>query len=230
MCVDVTNAVQLSQVDAALQAEPENEELQSLRAELANLIELTKSATAQAEAPMPSAPAPESTQTFRTGDEVMARHQADGKWYPARIASVAGTAESAVYSIIYTKTRTTEMLHAPDLRIRKVDPNAPQPSHAKTVKAQAQRMMTNDERARERERKKAKKEKKMRREAEKDKVHDDKKMAWQKFAAKGVNKGYPMGGRKTDDTTMVGVSGGSRMTPNPQRTRHVFGPGANGEE
>lgn len=190
-----TNAVQLGQVEAALQAEPDNAELQSLRAELANLIELTKSLASDSTASKPKPAAPESVPTFKTGDEVMARHEADGKWYPARIASVANTGENAVYSVIYTKTRTTETLRAPDLRVRKVDPNAPQPSHSKTAKAQAQRMMTNDERARERERKKARKEKKMAREAEKNKIHDDKQAAWQKFAAKGLNKGYPSGSR-----------------------------------
>ena len=117
--------------------------------------------TAHLAAPAEAAP------TFRTGDEVMARHEADGKWYPARIASVTNAGEHAVYSVIYTKTRTTETLRGADLRVRKADPNAPAPRPAKSAaKAQAQRMMTNDERARERERKKARKEKKLAREAE----------------------------------------------------------------
>lgn len=190
-----THPVQLGQVEGALQAEPENAELQSLRDELTNLLALTRSlGEASSEAPAPKQ-AQEPAHTFRTGDEVLARHQADGKWYPARIASVAGMGEHAVYSVIYTKTRTTETLRGTELRVRKVDPNAPQPSHSKTVKAQAQRMMTNDERVRERERKKARKEKKMAREAEKDRIHDEKQAAWQKFAAKGVKKGYPSGAR-----------------------------------
>ncbi|WFD44978.1 hypothetical protein MPSI1_003654 [Malassezia psittaci] len=190
----MTDAVQLGQVEEALQTEPENAELLSLRTELANLIELTKSLAKQPSSSKSKPTTQDTSSAFRTGDEVMARHQADGKWYPARIASVANTGENAVYSVIYTKTRTTETLNGEELRIRKHDPNAPQPSHSKTVKAQAQRMMTNDERIRERERKKARKEKKLAREAEKNKVHDDKKAAWQTFASKslkGLNKGYP---------------------------------------
>ena len=193
-----THAVQLGQVEAALQAEPDNAELVSLRDELTNLIQLTKSLAAADAPPAASAAPAEAAPAFRTGDEVMARHEADGKWYPARIASVTNAGEYAVYSVIYTKTRTTETLRGADLRVRKADPNAPAARPVKTAaKAQAQRMMTNDERARERERKKARKEKKLAREAEKNKVHADKQAAWQQFAAKGVrglNKGYPGAG------------------------------------
>lgn len=198
MYVAPTHAVQLGQVEAALQAEPDNAELVSLRDELTNLIQLTKSLAAADAPPAASAAPAEAAPAFRTGDEVMARHEADGKWYPARIASVTNAGEYAVYSVIYTKTRTTETLRGADLRVRKADPNAPAARPVKTAaKAQAQRMMTNDERARERERKKARKEKKLAREAEKNKVHADKQAAWQQFAAKGVrglNKGYPGAG------------------------------------
>lgn len=147
--------------------------------------------------------------------------QADGKWYPARIASVAGAADNAVYNIIYTKTRTTEMLPGADLRIRKIDPNAPAPT--KSAKAQAQRMMTNDERARERERNRARKEKKMKREAEKNKVQADKQATWQKFAAKSAKKSMPGAkGLALGPSTGPATAGTPRMTPNAQRTKHVY--------
>ncbi|PKI85164.1 hypothetical protein MVES_000769 [Malassezia vespertilionis] len=229
-------SVQLTQVDAALEAEPENEELKGLRAELANLVALTKSLNAEKEQESDAKarqitlePNTVPKQTFRAGDDVMARHAADGKWYPGKVASVAGQADSPLYSIIYTKTRTTEMLTADSLRVRKMDPNAAPPASAKSsAKANAQRMMSNDEREKERERKRVKKEKKIQREAEKDRVHDEKKSAWQKFAAKGAKKGY-FGGSKNmfktpeDPHAKIGIVGAGRgMTPSAQRSKHVY--------
>ena len=60
MYVAPTHAVQLGQVEAALQAEPDNAELVSLRDELTNLIQLTKSLAA-ADAPPATPPPPTAT-------------------------------------------------------------------------------------------------------------------------------------------------------------------------
>ncbi|KAL4400526.1 hypothetical protein ACI68E_003445 [Malassezia pachydermatis] len=128
----------------------------------------------------------------------MARHQADGRWYPAKITSVTGSSENPVYAILFTKYKTTEMVTGADLRPRQVHSNATStldaasgqaPAYTKPKTAPA-RPMTNDERERERERKRVRKEKKMQREAEKNRVHDQKQSAWQKFQAKAVKKRY----------------------------------------
>ena len=210
-----TRPVQLSQVEHALEVDPQNAELSSLRDELANLISLTKEYHASQEATKPKTHTytKESTHQYHAGDECMARHQADGRWYPARITSVAGSAENPVYSILYTKHRTTDVVTASDLRPRQQHANAQAGmageasgltttatmamASTKPKNTGALRPMTNDERERERERKRARKEKKLEREAAKNMEHDRKQSSWQKFQAKAVKKKYGVAGDRS---------------------------------
>lgn len=86
-----TYQVQLSQVEAALSADPNNTELASLRSELKELIQLTEAAIAQAEAA--SSSKAESSRRSATstpahiwaaGDECLAKYSKDNAWYPDR--------------------------------------------------------------------------------------------------------------------------------------------------
>lgn len=197
MLVLLLTTVQLSQVNEALAAEPDNAELTSLRDELANLIALTKQyeadqATARAKAPKASS----ATHTFVAGEECLARHPTDGRWYAARILSVAGSVAQPVYSVLLPKQQTTHMLTAPDLRPRQVHDNAsdaPTPAYVAPKKAP----LTNEER----ERKRLKKAKKQEREAAKNREHDEKQSAWQKFQAKAAKKRYDVAGDKSQFKT-----------------------------
>lgn len=239
-----TDAVQLSQVEQALESDAGNAELVSLRDELANLIALTKeyhAAQDTAKSKPTAQPRSEDAPALHAGDECMARHQADGRWYPAKITSVAGSAENPIYSILYTKLRTTDVVSRADIRPRQVHANAQaaaaQPAYAKPKSTAASRPMTSDERERERERKRVRKEKKMEREAAKNREHDAKQSAWQKFQAKAVKKKYGVAGDRSmfktpDDpyakststnlTGAVGSSGGRGMTKQAPRMKHTY--------
>lgn len=241
-----TRPVQLSQVEHALEVDPQNAELSSLRDELANLISLTKEYHASQEATKPKTHThtKESTHQYHAGDECMARHQADGRWYPARITSVAGSAENPVYSILYTKHRTTDVVTASDLRPRQQHANAQAGmageasgltttatmtmASTKPKNTGALRPMTNDERERERERKRARKEKKLEREAAKNMEHDRKQSSWQKFQAKAVKKKYGVAGDRSmfktpdDPYAKIGSSGGRGMTKQAPRLKNTY--------
>ena len=123
-----TYQVQLSQVELALAADPENSELVSLRSELKELIELTQAALAQQEAAAAassskadskkaaasasaSASAP-AAKAWAAGDDVLAKYSGDGQWYPARIASVGGSADNRVYSVVFKGYNNTELVNA----------------------------------------------------------------------------------------------------------------------
>ena len=81
-----TYQAQLAQVDAALSSDPDNTELSSLKSELQELIELTKTAIAQQEAAASSSKSEASrkasgsmtqTRTFVAGDECLAKYSGD---------------------------------------------------------------------------------------------------------------------------------------------------------
>ena len=147
-------------MEHAIEADPGNTELTSLRDELANLIHLTKEYHSATDAkPKPV----QETHRYQAGDECMARHHADDRWYPAKITTVTGSAENPVYSILFTKLKTTDVVSSADLRPR----SASQPTSTKGSSSSASRPMTRDELAEERERKRARTEKKREREAAK---------------------------------------------------------------
>ena len=210
-------------MNEALAADPENAELASLRDELANLIALTKQyeadqAAARAKAPKASS-ASESAHKYVAGEECMARLPEDGRWYAARILTVAGSVAQPVYSVLLPKQQTTHMLTASDLRPRQAHANAAAPAPAYVAPKKAP--MTTEER-----------------EAAKNREHDEKQSAWQKFQAKAAKKRYDVAGDRSqfktpDDpyakstcTLSDAVGAGRGMTQQAPRRKHTYAPAA----
>src|SRR5712671_5650693 len=182
-----TYQVQLSQVEIALAADPDNAQLASLRSELQELINLTTTLISQSESAGSSSKstdssrkviAPQNRITWSAGDECLAKYSGDGAWYPARINSVAGSAENRVYSIVFKSYNTTEQLEASLLKPLPPNYNS-QPS--------AKRKAKEDE-DEEKERKRKKNEKKVETRAAKAKEQLQKQARWQKFATKSEKK------------------------------------------
>lgn len=225
-----TYQAQLSQVEMALSADPENAELASLRSELKELIQLAETAIAQAEAASSSKAdvsrrSATSTpgHTWSAGEECLARYSKDGNWYPARITSLGGSTENRAYSIVFKAYNTTELVKTVDLKPLP-------PNYATTVQSSNKRKLTKAEEE-ERERKKKKNEKKLEVRAAKAKEQMQKQASWQKFAKKSEKKGVHIAGIsgtsifKTPDNPLgkVGVTGSGRgMTEVASKTKHKF--------
>ncbi|KAJ7619099.1 hypothetical protein DFH06DRAFT_1235291 [Mycena polygramma] len=226
-----TYQVQLSQVDLAISSDPDNAELVSLRSELKELIELTKTAIA-AQAEVASSSKAESsrkntssapTHTWSAGDECLAKYSGDGSWYPARITSVGGSTDNRVYSVVFKGYNTTEQVKSSEVK--------PMPAnHAFVVPASNKRKLTKAEED-EREKKKKKNEKKVEAKAAKAKEQTAKQATWQKFAKKSEKKGVHIAGVagtsifKTPDNPLgrVGVTGsGKGMTEVAVQAKHKF--------
>ena len=195
-----TYQVQLSQVELALEQDPNNTELSELKSELQQLIDLTKTAIAQQEAAASSSKAEASrkaaaavsaaatqTKAFVAGDECLAKYSGDGQWYPARIASVGGSTENRQYSVMFKGYNTTELVNAAQLKALPAGYAAPAPA------AGSKRKLTKSEEE-ERERKKKKNEKKVETRAQKAKEQNEKQATWQKFAKKSEKKGIHIAG------------------------------------
>ncbi|KAI0639760.1 hypothetical protein C8Q77DRAFT_1152712 [Trametes polyzona] len=229
-----TYQVQLSQVEAALSADPENNELISLRSELIELIELTQAAIAQQEAAAASSKAESSkkaaaatassSKVWAAGDDCLAKYSGDGQWYPARIASVGGSADNRVYSIVFKGYNNTELVNASQIKPLPANYQGP------TASASNKRKLSKAEEE-EREKKKKKNEKKLEVKAAKAKEQQEKQQSWQKFAKKSEKKGIHIAGVtgtsifKTPDNPLgkVGVTGsGKGMTGVAPRTKHKF--------
>ena len=190
-----TYQVQLSQVEVALEADPSNAELESLRSELKELIELTQTAIAQqesaassskAEASRKAATATSSVKTWAAGDECLAKYSSDGQWYPARIASVGGSADNRVFSVVFKGYNTTELVNSS--QIKQIPANYQAPA---TISNKRKLTKVEEE---ERERKKKKNEKKLEVRAAKAKEQSAKQQTWQKFAKKSEKKGIHIAG------------------------------------
>jgi survival-of-motor-neuron-related-splicing factor 30 len=242
-----TYQVQLSQVELALAADPDNAELTSLHSELQELINLTTTLISQSE----NAASSKSTETSRkmttaqhsvtwsAGDECLAKYSGDGAWYPARINSVAGSAEKRVYSILFKNYNSTEQLEASSLK-----PLPPNYNILPSAKRKAK-----EEEDEEKERKRKKNEKKLETRAAKAKEQVQKQATWQKFAKKSEKKGVHIAGMagtsifKTPDNplgrgsflrpfsicdslligSLVGVTGSGRgMTEYQAKGKHKF--------
>ena len=206
--------LQLSQVETALEADPDNAELASLRSELKQLIELTQTALAQtassttgSSASTTTALASSSTaggstgggaakgkgsgsstpaHVWTAGDDCLAKYSGDNQWYPARITFIGGAPENRVYSIVFKGYNTTELVKANEI---KPLPN----NYVQNVVDSKKRKLTKEEEA-ERERKKKKNEKKLAMKAEKAKEQMEKQQTWQKFAKKSEKKGIAIAG------------------------------------
>lgn len=187
-----TYQVQLTQVEAALETDPDNAELSSLRDELKELVTLTEAALAQAE----STSKPDTsrkrdkdaaaTHSFSAGDECLAKYSGDNSWYPARVASVGGSTDNRVYSVVFKGYNTTEVLNA--ALLKPLPPNYNVAAHVSN-----KRKLTREEEE-ERERKKKKNEKKLETRAAKSKEQSEKQQSWQKFAKKAEKKGVHIAG------------------------------------
>ncbi|EMD42212.1 hypothetical protein CERSUDRAFT_110745 [Gelatoporia subvermispora B] len=227
-----TYQVQLDQVQTALAADPDNTELQSLRSELRELIELTQAAIVQQEAAASSSKADPSrkahgavasTKVWAAGDECLAKYSGDGQWYPARIASVGGSTENRVYSVMFKGYDSTELVNSTQIKQLSSNHHTPAPisSKRKLTKAEEE----------EREKKKKKNEKKLEVKAQKAKEQTQKQASWQKFAKKAEKKGVHIAGVsgtsifKTPENPLgrVGVTGsGKGMTEVAPRSKHKF--------
>ncbi|KAJ7786393.1 hypothetical protein B0H16DRAFT_1490281 [Mycena metata] len=226
-----TYQVQLSQVDLAISSDPENAELVSLRAELKELIDLTKSAIAAQVEVASSSKAETSrkntssapTHTWAAGDECLAKYSGDGSWYPARITSVGGSTDNRVYNVVFKGYNTTEQVKPSEVKSMPAN-------HTYVVPASNKRKLTKAEEE-EREKKKKKNEKKVEAKAAKAKEQTAKQATWQKFAKKSEKKGVHIAGVagtsifKTPDNPLgrVGVTGsGKGMTEVASQAKHKF--------
>ncbi|EPT03953.1 hypothetical protein FOMPIDRAFT_1114482 [Fomitopsis schrenkii] len=226
-----TYQVQLSQVEQALAADPDNAELTDLRNELKELIELTQAALAQQTAASSSkvessrkAVVATATRTWAAGDDCLAKYSGDGQWYPARITSVGGSTDNRVYSVMFKGYNSTELLNSTQLK--------PLPAAYQSAGPSAgnKRKLSKAEEE-ERERKKKKNEKKLESKAAKAKEQAEKQHSWQRFAKKSEKKGIHIAGVsgtsifKTPDNPLgrVGVTGsGKGMTDVAPRAKHKF--------
>lgn len=113
-----------------LKDSPDDSELLALKAELENLIQLTKDYLKQQAPAASSSRQPHdhkagsssasgsaaSTASFTTGTNVMAKWHKDHKFYPALIANVAGTEDDPVYTVIFEIDKSTEVLRKGDVK------------------------------------------------------------------------------------------------------------------
>ncbi|KIY47023.1 hypothetical protein FISHEDRAFT_59919 [Fistulina hepatica ATCC 64428] len=217
--------LQLSQVETALKEDPSNAELASLRDELKQLIDLTRTALDQAEAASSSKSESKKNVTpvhsLVAGDECLAKYSGDGTWYPARITAVAGSTDDPVYSVVFKGYNTTELLRSSDIKSMPTNYNAAPSNKRKLTKQEEE----------EKERKKRRNEKKVEVRAAKAKEQMAKQASWQKFAKKSEKKGIHIAGVsgtsifKTPDNPLgrVGVTGsGKGMTEVAVKSKHKF--------
>ncbi|EJT97924.1 hypothetical protein DACRYDRAFT_24845 [Dacryopinax primogenitus] len=225
---------QLAQVNAVLEEDAENEELQSLRTEIVELIDLAQKALAQeaiaaARAKASAAKAATGVRAipqadFKPGGDVDAKYSRDGHWYPAKIIAVGGSESNRVYTVLFKGYSETEIVKASEIRASTSTQPWQNPHN------DAKRKLSKEEEE-ERERKKKRNEKKLEVRAHKAKEQQDKQQAWMKFAKKSEKKGIEIAGMsgrsifKSPDNPLgrVGVTGsGKGMTSYTSMGKHKF--------
>ncbi|KAJ5463883.1 hypothetical protein N7475_007018 [Penicillium sp. IBT 31633x] len=135
---------QLETVASSLQVDPENQELQSLKTELEDLIALSEIEIAEKKRTAPARPAPKESRfkdngihksaeyteepaggtaaadtplSFSINDSVLARWvSGDNAFYPAKITSITGSSTNPVYLVSFKSYGTVENLTAKDIR------------------------------------------------------------------------------------------------------------------
>lgn len=232
-----TYQVQLQQVEVALTSDPDNDGLKDLHKELKELISLTEQALAQQGAATSSSAAGSSKKQnaqsasapqWKAGDECLAKYSSDGQWYPARIASVGGSVENTVYTIVFKVYNSTELVSSSS--IKAIPPNYQASNNPYLTSTSTKRKLTKVEEE-ERDRKKKKNEKKLEVRAQKAKEQNEKQATWKKFAKKSEKKGIHIAGVagtsifKTPDNPLgkVGVTGsGKGMTSVAAPQKHKF--------
>ena len=195
-----TYQVQLQQVEGALSTDPDNEGLKDLRKELKELISLTELALAQQGAVTSAAGSSSSKKQnaqstpgpqWKAGDECLAKYSSDGQWYPARIASVGGSVENRVYTIVFKSYNTTEVVNSSVMKALPTNYQASNNPYLSLTNTKRKLTQVEEE---ERERKKKKNEKKLEVRAQKAKEQNEKQATWKKFAKKSEKKGIHIAG------------------------------------
>lgn len=199
---------QLSEVTSALQKDPSNAELLSLKGELEDLVSLL-SASLPAQEPAPpaakpkptpsassssAAPSPAPKPVFRAGDDCSCRYS-DGRWYPARITQISGSTDDPVYTVVFKGFDVPETVTAQQIRAASKWDNGAEASRSAGAagekrKAEAGGGKLDDEK----ERKRKKNEKKAETQKAKAEEQGAKQKSWQSFAKKGAKKGIHIPG------------------------------------
>jgi len=196
-----TYQVQLQQVEAALANDPDNDGLKDLHKELKELISLTEQALAQQSTAATSSSAAGSSKKqnaqsasgpqWKAGDECLAKYSSDGQWYPARIASVGGSVENRVYTVIFKSYNTTELVNSSSIKALPANYQAVNDPYSSSTNNKRKPTKVEEE---ERERKRKKNEKKLEVRAQKAKEQNEKQATWKKFAKKSEKKGVHIAG------------------------------------
>ncbi|KAG8935265.1 hypothetical protein FRC03_002151 [Tulasnella sp. 419] len=229
-----TYQVQLAQVELALDSDPDNKELTSLRSELQELISLTQQAidqlaatsTAGGSSKLKAAAADAAAKAvkFDAGDECLAKYSGDNQWYPARITSIGGAETRRVYSVVFKGYNSTELVDAASVK------PLPASYNSSNAPSSLKRKLTKEEEE-EVARKKKKNEKRAEVRAQKAKEQTNKQHAWQKFAKKSEKKGVVIAGLQgksifhspDNPHGRVGVTNsGLGMSSAAIRTKHKF--------
>ncbi|GAA6015751.1 hypothetical protein JCM10207_008785 [Rhodosporidiobolus poonsookiae] len=255
-----TYEYQLAQIKQGLQADPSNQEMLNLQTELEDLIALmraqlpapTASSSSAAPKPKPStsasasasaSPAPSSTAAtgaagagakpkFATGDNCSCRYS-DGKWYPARITHISGSADQPVYTVVYKGYNTPEVVSASDVRAASKWDNGDAPGAGAGGGGGEKRKAEPSRDDSEKERKRKKNEKKAETQKAKAEEQGARQKSWQSFAKKGAKKGISIPGMSGESMfrspadmkpdAKVGVVGGGRgVTKTAERKRQTF--------
>ncbi|GAC98358.1 hypothetical protein PHSY_005951 [Pseudozyma hubeiensis SY62] len=135
--------LQLSQVTTALEADPSNQDLTNLRDELTNLIQLTESLVGSTSGTSQNGPsttqpnairksdvgkrAEDARVRFHSGQEVLAKYSADGKFYPAEIVAVL---ERGRVKVRYAGYGNEEVVQEKDVKAASTSGSAPPPPAA----------------------------------------------------------------------------------------------------
>jgi len=184
-----------------------------LKEELESLIDLIKQSIAPSSAapPPPSAPTPSTSRTtapappasekpkreWKSGDDCSARYTGDGKWYPARITSVAGSSEQPIYTVIFKGYDTPETISQKDLRpaSNQFGNGTPSSSAPLLGGGEGKRKAGEPSAAElEKEKKKKKNEKKAETQKAKAEEQANRQKGWQSFAKKSAKKGVSIPG------------------------------------
>ncbi|GAA6023006.1 hypothetical protein JCM11491_000354 [Sporobolomyces phaffii] len=244
-----TYEYQLAQLKLGLAKDPSNSEFLTLKDELESLIDLIKQSIAPAAPAAPPAPAPSTSarpadpadakpkRVWKSGDECSARYTGDGKWYPARITSIAGSAEQPVYTVVFKGYDTPETVTAKDLR-----PASNQFGNGQTPATAGAPLGGGSEKRKagepsqaelDKEKKKKKNEKKAETQKAKAEEQASRQKGWQSFAKKSAKKGVHIPGMTGESMfrspadmapqAKVGVVGsGKGMTKAQDRKRQTF--------
>ncbi|GAA5898495.1 hypothetical protein JCM6882_007797 [Rhodosporidiobolus microsporus] len=192
----------------------------------------SSSASSAKASPAPSSSGAAPKPTFKTGDNCSCRYS-DGKWYPARITHISGSADQPVYTVVYKGFDTPEVVTAANIRAASKWDNGNEAAAAAAAASEKRKADSSNLEDSEKERKRKKNEKKAETQKAKAEEQGARQKSWQSFAKKGAKKGISIPGmsgesmfRSPEDmkpTAKVGVVGGGRgVTKTADRKRQTF--------